>query len=104
MGRLPDGRGRPSRHLALYYHVERGSSTCVGRLTARWLGVLDSCEPALEWEDDGEPVLCTASAADSDAGSSTDGPNATATANATGAPPPLLVEARHPHVARGLHR
>jgi len=88
LGRLPDHRGEQSRHLALYYHIEgMNASSCIGRLTARWLGVSSDCEPELSWEDDGAPVLCTTET------------TSVETASATLTPP---LEARHPHVVRGL--
>ena len=60
--------GNGSNHAASGRRV-----ACVGRLTAKWLGVSAACEPQLVWQDDGSPLFCEI-----------DAPNATA-ANATAA-------------------
>ena len=69
LGRLPDASGRPRQHLALYYHVfvpvlpsHGGASVtftaCIGRLSAYLRAIDATCEPRLDWEDDGAPIVC----------------------------------------------
>ena len=50
--------------MAVYYSTalpgEDNTSACIGRMTARWPdGDAATCAPVLEWEDDGQPVLCS---------------------------------------------
>ena len=63
-GELPNAQGLPVQHVAVYYSTalpgEDNTSACIGRMTARWPDADDAtCAPVLEWEDDGQPVLCS---------------------------------------------
>ena len=73
-GRLPDRSGNQSMHLAIYYSTQHsthgsGGLACIGRISGRWLGVDSTCTPVILWEDDGNPVLCSNSAASKQNGS-----------------------------------
>ena len=67
---------------------------CVGRLSARWLGVSATCEPQLQWEHDEQPLFCedgidaasapTPTADDAALGEEAAGDNATSAADANG--------------------
>ena len=65
-GELPDSSGVRSQHLAIYYSTSpsasataSASTSCIGRITARWTHTDSMCEPTLLWEDDRRPVLCS---------------------------------------------
>lgn len=47
----------------MYAGAANGLESCIGRLSGRWIEAVgdpfDDCEPHIEWEDDGEPLLCS---------------------------------------------
>lgn len=109
LGRLPDPSGARTEHLSLYFHVfvnrsrahaSGGSATtdsrgvaCIGRLTARWLGINAQCEPQMRWQADHAPLFCEGDDHPVPVGSNS---------QQTGSTPRPSVAARHPHVFRGL--
>ena len=65
-GHLPSRDGNLSQHFAIYYSTAPSTAdaglACIGRISGRWVAADGLCAPTIEWEDDGEPVLCSNSA------------------------------------------
>lgn len=71
-GTLPSASGARTQHFVVYYSTAPATVAnglaCIGRISGRWMMPDPTCEPRLEWEDDGQPVLCSNSAASKEEG------------------------------------